>query len=58
MNPGTGQVMFGLVCIVGGILVIKGAGSDLGWLVFVAGLVAACAGGIRLSQSGAKEVGN
>ncbi|MGO8998042.1 MAG: hypothetical protein ACLQVI_32370 [Polyangiaceae bacterium] len=58
MNPGVTQVMFGLLCLVGGILIIKGAESGIGWLVFVAGIVIGCAGGIRLSQSGAKEVGN
>jgi hypothetical protein len=58
MNPGVSQVVLGLVCVVGGILVIKGAGNDLGWLVFVAGLVIAIRGGIVLSESGAKEIGN
>ncbi len=58
MNPGVPQVMFGLVLIVAGILVIKALGNDLGWIVFVAGVASGCAGGIRLSQSGAKEVGN
>jgi hypothetical protein len=58
MNPAVGTLMFGLLLIVGGIFVIKAAGSDVGWLIFAAGVVAGCAGGIRLSQSGAKEVGN
>ena len=58
MNPGVTQIMLGLLCIIGGILTIKGAGSDIGWIVFLAGIVFACAGGIRLSQSGAKELGN
>jgi hypothetical protein len=58
MNPGVPQVMFGLFLIVAGILVIKALGNDLGWIVFTAGVVAASAGGIRLAQSGAKEVGN
>ena len=58
MNPGVSQVMLGLIVLVGGILVIKAAGSDLGWLVFVAGLVVAIRGGIVLSTSGAKELGN
>jgi hypothetical protein len=58
MNPGVSQVMLGLVTLVVGILVIKGAGSDIGWLVFVAGLAIAIRGGIVLSLSGAKEIGN
>jgi hypothetical protein len=58
MNPGVSQVMLGLVAVVGGILVLKGAGSGIGWIVFAAGLVVAIRGGIRLSQSGAKEIGN
>jgi hypothetical protein len=58
MNPGVMQVMFGLVCIVAGALVVKGADSGFGWLIFIAGIAIGCAGGIRLSQSGAKEIGN
>ena len=58
MNPGVLQVMFGLLCLIGGILVIKAADSAIGWLIFLAGIAIACAGGIRLSQSGAKEIGN
>ena len=58
MNPGVSQVMLGLVAVIGGILVIKGAGSDIGWLVFLAGLAIAIRGGIILSTSGAKELGN
>jgi hypothetical protein len=58
MNPGVMQVMLGLLCLIGGILVIKVAESDVGWLVFLVGLALGCAGGIRLSQSGAKEIGN
>jgi hypothetical protein len=52
------QVMFGLVCIVAGALVVKAADSGFGWLIFIAGIAIGCAGGIRLSQSGAKEIGN
>jgi hypothetical protein len=58
MNSGVPQVMFGLVTLVAGILVLKGAGSGIGWLVFVAGVVIAIRGGIVLSTSGAKEIGN
>jgi hypothetical protein len=58
MNPAVTQVMLGLICIVGGAVIFKGFGSDLGWLVFVAGIVVGCRGGIILSQSGAKEIGN
>ena len=58
MNPGVSQVMLGLGAVIAGIFVIKGAGSDLGWLVFVAGLAIAIRGGIVLSTSGAKEIGN
>ena len=58
MNAGVPQVMFGLLCIVGGALIIKGLGSDLGWLVFLVGIVLGCRGGIFISQSGAKEIGN
>jgi hypothetical protein len=58
MNPGVMQVMLGLVCIVGGAVIFKAFGSDLGWVVFLAGIVAGCRGGIVLSQSGAKEIGN
>jgi hypothetical protein len=58
MNPGVPQVMFGLLLIVAGILVIKALGNDLGWILFAAGVAAGSAGGIRLAQSGAKEVGN
>ena len=58
MNPGVSQVMLGLVAIVGGILALKGAGSGIGWVIFVLGLVVAIRGGIVLSQSGAKEIGN
>ena len=58
MHPGVSQIMLGLVAIVAGILVLKGAGSEIGWLVFVLGLAVAIRGGIQLSQTGAKEIGN
>jgi hypothetical protein len=58
MNPGVSQIMLGLVAILAGILVLKAAGSEIGWLVFVLGLAIAIRGGIQLSQSGAKELGN
>jgi hypothetical protein len=58
MNPAVIQVMLGLVCIVAGAVIFKLAGSDVGWLVFVVGIAVAVRGGIVLSQSGAKEIGN
>jgi hypothetical protein len=58
MNPGVSQIMLGLGAILGGIVLIKGLGIDLGWLLFVAGVALATRGGILLSQSGAKEIGN
>ena len=58
MNPAVTQVMLGLVLLVGGAVIFKGFGSDVGWLVFIAGIVIGCRGGITLSQSGAKEIGN
>ena len=58
MNPGVSQVMLGLTAIVGGILVLKGAESGIGWVIFVAGVIVAIRGGIVLSTSGAKEIGN
>jgi hypothetical protein len=50
--------MVGLVTIVAGILVVKAAGNDMGYVVFLAGIVIACRGAIALSQAGAKEIGN
>ncbi len=58
MHPAVPQIMFGLLCIVVGILIIKAIGNDLGWIVFVFGLVVAARGGILLSQTGEKELGN
>ena len=58
MNPGVSQIMLGLGAVVAGILVLKGAGSEIGWLVFVLGLAIAIRGGIQLSQTGEKEIGN
>ncbi len=58
MNPGVPQVMVGLLSIVAGILIIKALGNDWGYLVFLFGIVLASKGGIVLSQSGAKEIGN
>jgi len=58
MNPAVTQVMLGLVGIVGGAVIFKGFHSDLGWLVFVLGIIVGVRGGIILSQSGAKEIGN
>jgi hypothetical protein len=58
MNPGVSQIMLGLVAVVGGILTLKAAGSGIGWIVFVLGLIVAIRGGIALSQSGEKEIGN
>jgi hypothetical protein len=50
--------MLGLLCLVGGVLIIKLLGNDLGWLLFLLGVTLACRGGISISQSGAKEIGN
>jgi hypothetical protein len=50
--------MVGLLTIVGGILIIKALGNDWGYLVFLLGIILATKGGIVLSQSGAKEIGN
>jgi hypothetical protein len=58
MNPAVIQVMLGLILLVGGAVIFKAFGSDVGWLVFIAGIVLGCRGGIALSQSGAKEIGN
>ncbi len=58
MNPGVSQIMLGLTTVLAGILIIKALGNDLGWLVFVAGIALGARGGIILSQSGAKEIGN
>ena len=58
MNGGVPQIMLGLLCLVGGVLVIKALGNDLGWLLFLVGVIVGCRGGIQLSQSGAKEIGN
>jgi hypothetical protein len=57
MNGGVPQIIAGLVCIVVGSLVIKTV-SDLGWLIFLLGVILGCRGGIQISQSGAKEIGN
>ena len=58
MHPGVPQIMLGLLCIVGGILITKALGNDWGLLVVLLGIVLGCSGGIGLSQSGAKELGN
>jgi hypothetical protein len=58
MHPGVSQIMLGLLCIVSGIFVIKLLGNELGWLLFVFGVFIGCRGGISISQSGAKEIGN
>ena len=58
MHPGVPQIMLGTVLVLGGILVVKALGNDLGYLVFFLGIALGCAGGISLSQSGAKEIGN
>jgi hypothetical protein len=58
MNPGVSQIMLGLGAVLAGILALKAAGSELGWLLFVAGIALAIRGGIQLSQTGAKEIGN
>jgi len=58
MHPAVPQVMFGLLCIVAGILVVKALGNDLGYIVFVLGIDIAIRGGIILSKGGEKELGN
>jgi hypothetical protein len=58
MHPGVTQIMLGLLCIVGGILIVKALDNNWGLLVFLLGVVLGCTGGIGLSQSGAKEIGN
>ncbi len=58
MHPGVGQIMLGLACVVAGILIIKPLANDWGWLVFFLGIVIANRGGIAISQSGMKEIGN
>ncbi len=58
MNPGVSQIMLGLATVLAGILVVKAVGNDFGYLIFLAGIVLASRGGIMLSQSGAKELGN
>jgi hypothetical protein len=58
MHPGVPQVMLGLLCIVGGVLVVKLLGNEYGWLVFLLGGALAIRGGIALSQSGQKELNN
>jgi hypothetical protein len=58
MHPGVIQIMLGLLCIVGGILIVKALGNEWGWLLFTAGGVIASKGAIGLSSSGAKEIGN
>jgi hypothetical protein len=58
MHPGVPQIMLGLLCLVGGVLVIKVLGNELGWLLFLFGIFIGCRGGISISQSGGKEIGN
>jgi hypothetical protein len=58
MHPGVPQIMLGLVTLVAGILIVKLLGNELGWIAFVAGAAIACSGGIAISQSGQKEIGN
>ena len=50
--------MAGLALVIAGILVVKVIGNDLGLVVFFGGLALAIAGGIALSQTGEKEIGN
>jgi len=58
MHPGVPQIMLGILLIVGGVLVVKLLGNELGWLLFVAGAVVGCRGGMAISSSGQKEIGN
>ncbi len=58
MHPGVPQIMLGLLCVVGGVLIVKALDNDLGFILFVAGIVLGCAGGISISKSGAPEMTN
>jgi hypothetical protein len=50
--------MLGIAAIVAGVLVVKVLGNEMGWLVFLVGCAIGLKGGIALSYSGAKEIGN
>jgi hypothetical protein len=50
--------MLGLLLIVGGILIVKVLGNELGWLAFVLGAAIGCRGGMAISASGQKELKN
>jgi hypothetical protein len=58
MHPGVAQIMLGLACLFGGVLIVKVLGNDWGWLVFVLGAIVGNKGGIDISSSGMKEIGN
>ncbi|HEY2510477.1 MAG TPA: hypothetical protein VGI39_06465 [Polyangiaceae bacterium] len=58
MHSGVPKIMAGLAVIVAGILILKALGNQLGLVVFFIGCGIAIAGGISLSQTGAKEIGN
>ena len=58
MHPGVPQIMLGLLLIVGGIFIVKLLDNNWGFLVFLLGIVIGCRGGMAISQSGAKEIGN
>ena len=58
MHSGVPQIMLGILSLVAGVLVVKMLGNELGWLLFLFGAVIGCRGGMQLSSSGAKEIGN
>jgi len=58
MHPGVAQVMLGIACILAGVLIVKVLGNEWGWLVFLLGAIIGNKGGIDISHSGAKEIGN
>jgi hypothetical protein len=58
MSSGVPQIVLGLVLIVGGILVVKALGNELGWILFVLGGAVAARGAMQLSGEGQKEIGN
>jgi hypothetical protein len=58
MHSGVPQIMLGILLLVGGVLVVKLVPSEFGWLLFLAGAFIGCRGGISISASGQKEIGN
>jgi hypothetical protein len=58
MHSGVPQIMLGLLLLVGGVLVVKVLDNELGFIVFLLGVVLACRGGMAISASGQKELRN